>query len=139
MSVAAELVSFVTGVGGRTAGTNLFYGEFKEMYPDDCAIIRETGGIAPEPNLGEGTTPGKGIRLQFPSCQIVCRGVRDDYDGPRAVALALYTKLTSVLNQSIGGIYYVSVDPIQEPFLMRTDETFRSYIAFNVHVIKELS
>jgi Bacteriophage minor capsid protein len=139
VSVANELVTYASGTAGLLAGSSLFYGEFKEAYPDFCGIIRETGGIAPEPNLGDLTNPGRLTRIQSPSLQIVVRGVRDDYDTPRTAAKALYDLFTAILNQVIGGVYYLSVDPIQEPFLLRTDDNFRSYIAFNIHVMKEPS
>lgn len=141
--VLAEVTTYLASQGIGTAATDLFYGPMKEAYPDAVVLVQEYGGLTDEPNLSDPTPTaapaGKSIRLEFPRIQILCRGARNDYNTPRAKAEAARVALTKVLNQTLSGVRYLAIEPIQPPFPLSADENERERIVFNCQITKELS
>lgn len=131
--VLDELVTFLAANGVGTAGFDLFYGLLPPD-PDIATVLYEYGGLPSEPATG-----GKTNRLVFPKIQALCRGIKDDYDGPRLRAEAIVGLFVSILNQNISGVRYLAVVPIQEPFPLRRDEDFRIEMVCNFQVTKEPS
>lgn len=132
--VLAELATLIAASGlGLTSGTNLFYGILPPD-PDVLLTMFEYGGQPNEPNLGRGTT-----RLVFPRVQVLARGIKDDYDGPRLVLQNIVTLFTAVVNQNVTGIRYLAIEPLQDPFPLRRDDNFRIEIVCNFKITKEYS
>lgn len=130
--VLPELTTYLATQGIGTAGTNLFYGILPDT-PDALVTLFEYGGFPNEPDLGTGGTT---TRFEYPRIQMLCRGVKDDYDGPRLKAQQVVAALTAVVNTTLSGIYYISVIPLQAPFFLRRDENFRVEFACNFQVSK---
>lgn len=131
--VLAELVTYLATQSIGTAATDLFYGLMPES-PDACVVLYEYGGMPNEPDLGTPNT-----RLEFPRVQVVTRGVKNDYDGPRLKAQDVVTALTKIANQTLSGVSYKAVQAIQPPFFLRRDDNFRVEFACNFQVTKGYS
>lgn len=119
-----------TGVGTGGGATPLFTGKIMAA-PDVAGFLFEYGGKSPEFDLGRG-----GIRLEFPRIQLVCRGVRDDYSGPRLLAQTAFIQLSAVVNQNLSGVRYLTIDAMQTPFFLRRDDNDRIEIVCNYTVMK---
>lgn len=132
--VTAEIATYLVGQGlGLTSGTNLFRGKLPDT-PDICVVVYEYGGMPNEPEMG-GTT----VRLEFPSIQIVTRGVKDEYDAPRLLAQQVMAALTKIGGQTLSGVVYGCVMAKQPPFPLGWDDNFRMRFACNYHVQKGYS
>ena len=107
-----ELAAYLQAQGIGTQGVSLFYGTMPETDPTDSSpvtvVLYEYGGTMNEPDLGTGNT-----RLEFPSVQIVCRGLANDYNSPRQKATDIVTALTKVINQTLSGVSYKAIEPKQ--------------------------
>jgi len=133
--VLDELATHCAANGIGTPGFDLFYGILPPD-PDVCTALFEYGGMPSEPNTGSGGTVN---RLVFPRIQVLTRGIKDDYDGPRIRAEQVVTLFTAILNQNIAGVRYLAVTPLQEPFPLRRDDNFRIETVCNYQVYKEPS
>lgn len=135
--IPQDLVGFLALNNIGTESVDLFYGDLKEFYPDKVTVIRPSGGLATEPNMGDGgATSGRAARVEFPSFQILCRGARDQFDDTFNRAVAAYNAFLTVVNQTIGSGYYQEIAPMQYPFELPVDATFRPRVAFNVHIME---
>jgi len=101
---------------------------------DVCTAVYETGGAGADLGLGV-----DGIQYEYPTVQVVCRGAADDYATPRATAQLIYKGLPKVQADSLTGVYYHIIRPLNCPFLMRRDENRRVLIAVNFICTKEPS
>lgn len=136
----AEIATYLASQSlGLTGGVNLFYGKMQEEFPDDVTVIFEYGGEPDEPTLGDPPTFGKAVRLEYPRIQILCRGSRDTYDGPRITAEAIRIVLVKVVNMTLSGVRYLSIESKEPPFRLREDENFRTEIVSNYKITKEMS
>lgn len=131
--VLDELVTYLAANGIGTAGLDLFY-SIMPPDPDVATVLYEYGGLPSEPATG-----GKTNRLVFPKIQVLCRGIKDDYDGPRLRSEAIVNLFTAILNQNISGVRYLAVTPLQEPFPLQRDDSFRIEMVCNYQVYKEPS
>ena len=133
--VLEEIVAFLDSEGLGTAGTDLFMSRMPDT-PDACGCVYETGGITPD--LGFGSSL---VRFESPAIQVVFRGTKLDYDGPRAKAKTAWESLAGVeAPQSLSGTIYNWIHPLQSPFLLeKPDEEERFSIAFNALIEKELT
>jgi hypothetical protein len=134
--VLAELAAYLEAQGLGTRTVNLFYGI---MPPDPDALITmfEYGGLSSEPDTGAGG--GTAIRIEHPRVQVVCRGIRDDYDGPRLKAQQVVAAFARIGNQTLSGIHYTIVAPLQPPFKLRMDDNHRYEFVCNYQVDKGFS
>jgi hypothetical protein len=141
MSIYTEIASYLEAQGIGTGGTNLFYGTFKEPYPDACVVFNIYGGVKDEPNLGDAGAAGQGraSRLTHPRIQFAARGVANDTDGPYAKAAAIRDAMLKLLNFTLSGTFYTSVDTINGPERMMTDNNFREIYIVNMELMKEPS
>lgn len=128
--VEADLAIYLESQGIGVQGTTLFYGIIPPD-PDAVTCIYVTGGKMNEPDLGTGNT-----RLEYPSVQIVTRGVRDDYDTPRNKATDVVTAMTKIINQNLNGTRYLAALARHTPMFFRRDENFRCYFTTNFDVTK---
>lgn len=131
--VLAELTALLESQGYGTQGTDVFYG-LVPPNPDSVTSLMEYGGLPSEPKLGTGV-----LRLTFPHIQALVRGVRDDYDTPRAKIVTLVNIFVSIVNANVGGVRYLAIEPLQDPFLLRRDDNFRCEFVCNFKVTKEPS
>lgn len=138
----AEIAAYIDAQGIATSGVDLFYGAMKEQYPSQVVLIAPYGGEQPEPNTGDvGGVGGLGraVRLEFPRIQIVTRGVKNDIDTPYSLGYAVHAALMRVVNQSLYGVRYLAIEPLEQPTRLFTDLNFREVVKFNVKITKELS
>jgi len=132
--VLEEIVAFLDSEGLGTAGTDLFTARMPTR-PDACGVIYETGGIAPDHGFG-----GSAVRFESPAIQVVFRGAKEDYDGPRANAKTAWTSLAGVEAQALSGTTYNWIHPLQSPFVLEAPSEKnmgRWSIAFNALIEKE--
>lgn len=134
--ILAEVASYLvtqgvfTGQGTTGGATPLFTGKLPAQ-PDVCGALMEYGGKSAEFDLGR-----TAIRLEFPRFQLICRGVRDDYAGPRQLAQNAFIQLSNVINQTLSGVRYLTIDGMQSPFFLRRDTNDRVEIVCNYEVMK---
>lgn len=131
--VLGDLTTYLQSQGIGVAEVDLFYGIMLET-PDACVTLLEYGGLPNEPVLGGLTT-----NLEYPSIQVLCRGVANDYDGPRLKAQQVVTAMALISNTLLTSAYYKAVMPKQAPFFLKRDENFRVIFACNYAVTKTYS
>ena len=125
-TVAEEIADKLATLGMGTVGTDIFIGVYPEK-PDVLTAVFETGGSAPEFGFSDA-----GLKYEHPSVQIVCRGARGDYEGPRTLINIAYLGLPAVQGMNLGSTYYHMIKPIQSPTVMRRDDDARVLFVFNV-------
>jgi hypothetical protein len=135
----AEVVTYLASQGGGTAGVDIWYGSMLETYPDVVTLVQVTGGLPDEPDMGDEAASGSKTRLEFPRLQILYRGIRDDYTGPRTRAESGRVAMMKIVNTTLSGVRYLSAEPLGPPYKIRQDENFRYEFAIKVQVTKELS
>lgn len=134
MSVLNELGAFLVSNGVGTLNTSIFLGKTVDN-PDAIVSLYEYGGNPPVGGMGV-----VGAQYMFPGVQLVFRGAPEDYATPRTAAKTVYNLLFAVQPDTLfSGVKYLSIQPQQEPFLLKRDERKRVYIAFNVICEKEPS
>lgn len=131
--VLSDLTAYLETQGIGTRSVNLFYGILPDT-PDACVTLFEYGGAANEPDTG-GTTN----RVEFPRVQALCRGVKDDYDGPRQKIQDVVVAFTRIANQVLYGVHYKAVAALQPPGKLRQDNNFRFEFTCNFEVTKGFS
>lgn len=107
--------------------------------PDACVAVLEYGGVAPE-YIHDSASPA----IEFPRVQVLTRGAQYDYETARTKAEAVYGALSRVSNQTLSGTFYLSIRPLQTPFVLDAsmqggggrDENGRVTVAFNVEVMR---
>lgn len=124
-TVAEEVADKLANLGLGTVGTSIFIGIMPEK-PDAVISVSETGGQAPE--FGFGTA---GLKYENPNVQIMVRGERGDYEGPRTRIETAYRGLAEVQGATLGSTYYHMIKPTQSPFPIRRDDDARVLLAFN--------
>ena len=81
-----------------------------------------------------------GILYEHPTAQIRFRGVPNDSNGPHLKARTAYKELAKVQVTSVAGVMYLTLSPLQPPFILEREEgTARVVWCFNVIAQKELS
>lgn len=124
-----ELATFLTNAGL----SNIQKGQIQPT-PDACTVIYEYGGLAPDHVFGQSA-----IEIEHPRVQIACRGIPGDYAGPRARAETAYRAMAAASAQSISSTRYLTMEPIQPPFLIDRDRDNRILVGFNCQISKALS
>ncbi len=99
---------------------------------DVCVTVYETGGQGADLGLGV-----NGIQFEYPTVQVVARGVPSDYYGPRVMVDQVYKGLPKVQAAALSGVYYHWIKPASAPFLLKRDEKDRVLIAVNFNIEKE--
>jgi hypothetical protein len=130
-----ELALYLQTQGLGTVGTTIFKGTLPDQ-PDACTAVFEYAGLPSEKTFSP--TPGAAVE-EKPRVQIVCRGIKQDYQTPRTQADAIWKALDGLGNVTMSGTGYLWIEALQSPFLMRRDENERVYIAVNYQVMKRLS
>lgn len=130
MATLAELVTYLQGLSLGVPGTDLFR-DYLPDTPDVVTTLDEYAGAAPVHTMGP-----QAAGLVYPMVQFVTRGAARDVDTPRARAKAIFDALDGLANVTIGGVRYVSIFAVQQPFLMNRDPLERVLFAFNARVCK---
>ena len=134
MATALEIATYLNGLGLGTFATDIFIDDLPPD-PDVCCAVNNSGGSAPDGGFGV-----DGIRFENPTLQILFRGVAGDSEGPRARAQTAYEGLAKIQAEALSGTQYLTVMPLQPPFILeRDDQGHRVVWAFNVLIQKEPS
>ena len=130
MSYLDHVCSYVDGATAFTESTNLFKGLMPET-PDTCVTLYETPGRQPSEQMGnsQGGT-------ERPNLQVISRA--SDYVTARTNAQTVWNALRLVTEQTLSGVRYLRIQPLQSPFLLNRDDNQRVRVAFNCMVEKEL-
>jgi len=124
-TLAEDIADKLADLNYGTVGTDIWLGSLPEK-PHVVIGVNETGGMAPEFGF---SSPG--LKYETPNLQIVVRGERGDYAGPRARIEAIYLALAEIQGETVGGTYYHMVKPSQTPFELTRDDDARIVFAFN--------
>jgi hypothetical protein len=130
MALLDALGAFLVTEGVGTLGTNIFLGLMPDT-PDECVVLYEYGGGAPGQVFGsDNATP-----WESSSVQVMARSAT--YAAARTKARAAYAALQKVANETLSGISFLRVDPVQSPFFVQRDENRRVYFSANYRVMAD--
>lgn len=138
MSLGEELAFLIeqAGVDSPPPDGGLLINQRVES-PDALTVIYETPGSA---GLGIRTQDVPGQKYVLETAQILVRDSASRQQEARARIRSIYDVMNGgVRNDSILGIYYLSVDASQPPFFLERDGNDRWMFAFNVQALKEPS
>ncbi len=102
--------------------------------PDACIALHEYPGRDPEAGFGRA-----GVVRERPRVQVEVRGAPDDYVTPRTVAETLWQLFASITATTLSGTLYLTVWPVQSPYLKDRDANKRVVFGFNLDVHKNRS
>ena len=129
--VLDEIGAFLAAGGIGTVGTTIFLGSSPDT-PDACVTVYEYGGLPPEHTLGTDNV------IERPRVQVVARGALNDYAAARSKAKDIFNVMKGGL-QTLSGIRYLRIEPVDSPFVLRLDETTRWLVACNYQIYKDAS
>jgi hypothetical protein len=121
------IITRLVSAGAGVAGVDIFAGNDNvgpEDGVDEHIIVMPTPGRTPEGTHNEGFTA-----YRRPSFQIVAKAER--YPDAHARAEIAYDALQAT-NETIGGVFFLSMMPLQEPFALPPDAQGRSRVVFNI-------
>lgn len=128
-----ELGTYLVSQGVGTAlGTDVFLGRVPAL-PDVVVCLFEYASLPVEPRLG---VDGTQIRYEYPRVQILCRGAKDDYQGPWNVAKSARTAMMKIQASTLSGTYYIAAMPESGPMFLRRDLNDRIEIVTNYQIMK---
>ena len=126
MSWIAPLADYLETQSLGTKGTNLFIG----MMPDNTSL--STVLFSYDGEIVE--TMKSGIALYKPQLQVRVRGAKEDYTTPYNRLLAIQTALSSIANQTLGGVTYLRVRPTSNVNSLGQDTNLRFDFTVNFEV-----
>ena len=129
--VLDEIASYLQAAGVGTVGTDIFVGRMPDT-PGACLGLHEYAGAAPS-FAHDGEQP----LFESPRVQVRVRGAT--YTTGRQMIEAAYNALNRVKNQNVGGVRYMRIAPLQQPFYLQRDGNERPEFVFNVEAKKALS
>lgn len=137
MALLDELGTYLQTAGIGTLSQSLFKGALPLDTPattDDAivALIEVPGS----PPLRSHDQPPS--RIGQPHVQVVSRGAPYGYVAARQKAHDAWMALDGLANQVLSGTKYLTIVALQEPFLLRIDETHRPHIVFSVRIQREV-
>lgn len=124
MTLLPELAGTLTGIGVPT----IYIGTMPAA-PDKCVVLYEYPGL-PRKRTHEGD-------YHQPRVQVNSRS--KNYVEADALIWAAHDVLATIQNTALQGVWYVAVEPLQDPFYLRKDENDRHIFAFNAQVMKRPS
>lgn len=132
MAFRNDLLTLLEAASVGTRGTTIFVGR-KAKIPvtspgADTPILSliVTGGTGPD-YIQNQLAPA----YQRPGCQLTARAF--DPAAAETMARMAYNALAGIRNTVVsGGVHYLSIKPMQEPFEIDQDEAGRSRYVFNV-------
>jgi hypothetical protein len=138
----SEICGYLNAMGIAASGVDLFYGPMQEQYPDAVVLIQQYGGLADEPSMGDidgEVGPGRETRIEYPRFTVLCRGAKNDTDGPYQKSMEVRAALVQVLNQTLSNVRYLNIEALQPPIRLAADENFREKYNTNYQATKEPS
>lgn len=126
-----EIGNYLQTQGVGTLGSTLFLSVMPDT-PDDVVSVYDYGGLPPVMTLGAGAA-----KWEEPRIQVVARATT--YSAARTKIGAVFTALHSLLNTSLSGTLYLSIEAVQSPFTLDRDTNGRVRCACNFHIRKALS
>lgn len=136
MSMGLEIVQKLEQLGlGTYSGEprTLFLEEMPED-PDEVGAVFETGGSPPEGGFGIA-----GIQFENPTVAIWFRGKPHQSEPPQLKARTAYLELSKIQAESLGSTPYLTVEPLQPPFILERDSQRRVIWVLNILAQKEPS
>ena len=132
-TVLDDLGTFLQTAAMGTLTEDLFLGIMPDK-PDVCTALLLNPGDDPISVMTR--TAGK-PPVERPSITVLCRGKKNDHDVPHTKAESIYAVINNVVDTSLSGTRYLSIEARQPPFAVGRDENGRSLIGFNVDIWKE--
>lgn len=133
MPLLEEIGDYLSTGGVGTVGTDLFLGYLPEA-PDAVVAVYETGGLPPVRAMR--SAPGQPVVVR-PRVQVLARAAEHDYAAARSKVGRAYDLLEGLGDRTLGGVRYLWVGAVQEPFLMGRDSQGRVMLACNFDVVKD--
>lgn len=142
--ILRDLAYFMQTDGVGTVGVDLFESQMPETLPgaaspaDLCvAILGPYGGLPPirvQPRTVE--EPAR-VAYEQPRVQVEVRGNKEDYASAEGLARTAYGSLIHIKNMILtSGVFYQSVEPLQDPFFLTWDQNRRPKFVFNLQIFK---
>jgi hypothetical protein len=131
-TVAEDIADKLAALGMGTVGSDIWIGMMPER-PDVVAVVYESAGQPPETGFSV-----DGLQYESPNVQVVMRGERGDYEGPRTRAETAYKELAKIQAVTLGSNLYHMVRPVQSPFPLMRDDDARVLVAFNAICKREV-
>jgi hypothetical protein len=118
-----EIGAFLEAAGIGAVGQVIFLGGIPVGAKDEAVVIRETSGLKPEFVHGQNA-----VAIDKPSLQVV---VRDpSFEEARSRMKAVADALTGVANQTLSGVRYLRIRPVQSsPIDLGPDQNHRFQLA----------
>ena len=133
MSASSELAQFLEDAGTLgTVSVDIFIDKMPAGQVN-AVLVAQYPGKRPEHRM-DGSNA---IRFEFPRVQIVVRNTDDGTSFSKA-ELAV-DALNKIVNQTIGGIFYRSVNLINQPGIMERDENDCLLVVFDVEAERRRS
>jgi hypothetical protein len=135
--IAVFLAAVGLAQGPWAIGTNIFIDVLPET-PDFCMSLKQYAGRGPQQVYG-----GR-VAYEYPRLQVRCRGHnRSSQTGGYTEAMTLSNDvlkaLVAISNQTLSGVYYLSVNPLSSPVLLNRDANDRPVFVCNYEITKVLS
>lgn len=130
-----EIASVIETAALATTGTDLFLGGLPSD-PSECCALIEYGGEPPLRTQNEGAARSSAQGGERPRFQLLCRAA--DYETGRSLIQSVVDELDGIVNETIGGTFYLRVAALQPPFLLERDGNDRWIFAVNFAVTKRV-
>jgi hypothetical protein len=136
--VLDDLGTLLQTAGLGTLGTSLFLGSVPMDAPlvtiqDALVALIEIPGLPPI-HIHNEDAP----QIEQPVVQVVTRGQPYGYAAARLQAHAAFVVLDSVHNQTLSGTFYLWIQAIKSPYILRVDDLHRPVLVFDVRCAKAL-
>lgn len=135
MAILDEVATLLQTAGVGTVGSTIF----KHALPLDHPATD-----ASPPIIGLIEVPGLSpvrahdSKWEQPVLQVAVRGAPAGYAAARAKAQDAWNALDGVTNQALSGVQYLSIEALQSPFFLRTDDLGRPVIVFSIRCARGL-
>lgn len=122
-----------------TVGTNLFANDLPPLSTRACLAVIETPGGPPEYHFGNDDLPSwERLHVQL-TARTTAPASGATIPNPVAAKRLLrrgYTILSKIANETVQGSTYLRAEPLQAPFLARTEPDGRQVYAANFEVTR---
>lgn len=126
-ALAARLES----AGIATLATDMFIGMMPNS-PDACLALYEYAGESPMEVLADDDAT-----LEMPSVQVMARAGRNAYPAARALIVQARDELTSISNETIGGVRFLRVHALSAINGIGVDENERTRFTLSLQAVTE--
>ena len=108
MPLLVDVGTYGAANGGGTVGTTIWEGQMPATV-DAGVCLNEYAGAEPDYVLSTA-----GVYVERPHFQVYCR--HTNYATGRALIETWYQLLAAVVNQTLTGVKYLRIEPVQQPF-----------------------